>query len=173
MRKCRRCTKPATLHITEIRDGEVQALHLCESCAQDYLSNVDVGETVDEEDVAFGTQADEDVDEVFEGADDLKCENCGITFKQFRSQGRLGCPNDYIVFRERLLPLLESIHGETQHVGKCPQHTPDASRKQYELIRLRNDLRSAVESESYEDAARLRDEIQALENQLGIESGEE
>jgi hypothetical protein len=38
MKKCRRCSKPATLHITEIRKGEVQQLHLCENCAQKYLA---------------------------------------------------------------------------------------------------------------------------------------
>src|SRR5580704_1071493 len=38
MTKCKRCSKPATLHITEIRSGAVQELHLCESCAQQYLN---------------------------------------------------------------------------------------------------------------------------------------
>ena len=41
MKKCRRCSKPATLHITEIRKGEVQQLHLCEVCAKDYLTQAD------------------------------------------------------------------------------------------------------------------------------------
>ena len=38
MTKCKRCSKPATLHITEIRSGAVQELHLCETCAQQYLN---------------------------------------------------------------------------------------------------------------------------------------
>ena len=48
MKKCRRCSKPATLHITEIRDGDVQELHLCESCAQDYLSNPEASDASEE-----------------------------------------------------------------------------------------------------------------------------
>ena len=37
MKKCRRCSKPATLHITEMREDEVHELHLCETCYQEYL----------------------------------------------------------------------------------------------------------------------------------------
>ena len=46
--------------------------------------------------------------------DQQTCPSCGISFKEFRSQGRLGCPHDYIAFQSELLPLLENIHGETQ-----------------------------------------------------------
>ncbi|HVW02372.1 MAG TPA: UvrB/UvrC motif-containing protein [Planctomycetaceae bacterium] len=101
-----------------------------------------------------------------EELDKLVCPNCGITFREFRSQGRLGCPHDYIAFQDELLPLLENIHGETQHCGKFPKRAPDDSRKQYKLIKLRNDLRQAVAEESYERAAQLRDEIQGLEREL-------
>ena len=48
MKKCRRCTKPATMHITEIREGQAQSLHLCETCAQEYLNSVEVGGSSEE-----------------------------------------------------------------------------------------------------------------------------
>ena len=36
--KCQKCTKPATLHITEILGEEqFEELHLCEECAHKYL----------------------------------------------------------------------------------------------------------------------------------------
>ena len=169
MKKCRRCSKPATLHITEIRDGDVQELHLCESCAQDYLSNPetsDAGEEIDGLAAKLGEAAgDQDLEQL----DHLICPNCGISFREFRNQGRLGCPHDYIAFEEELIPLLENIHGETQHCGKIPKRAPDASQRQYRLIKLRNDLRLAVEDEQYENAAGLRDEIQRLEAELNVE----
>lgn len=170
MKKCRRCTKPAVLHITEIRNGEAQALHLCEGCAKDYLSTVAPGTPSDDSaaEAGFGPAADDEADD----RDALACPHCGITFKQFRSQGRLGCPHDYVVFREELLPLLESIHSETQHVGKVPRHAPGISRTQFDLIRMRGDLKSAVQNEQYEEAARLRDRIQQLENETRRESTE-
>ena len=164
MTKCKRCSKPATLHITEIRDGAVQELHLCETCAQAYL-NQEPEEATDSAEETAQKQA-----ESLEEYDHLVCPNCGITFREFRSQGRLGCPHDYIAFAKELKPLLENIHGETQHSGKFPKRAPHASQLQYRLIKLRSDLRNAVEEEEYETAARLRDEIQSLEKEFESES---
>jgi len=166
MKKCRRCTKPATMHITEIRDGEAQSLHLCESCAQEYLNSVEVGASSEE--FQDGTPKVAGSEAEASSVDDSKaCPSCGITFKQFRSQGRLGCPHDYEVFHDELIPLLESVHSDMQHVGKCPPKTSPASRQHYELFRLRNDLRQAIENESYEEAAKLRDQIREMESQIG------
>ncbi|MAG94588.1 MAG: DNA helicase UvrBC [Planctomycetaceae bacterium] len=164
MKKCHRCSKPATLHITEIRDGAVHELHLCEACAQEYLSSSDA---VEEAQVELSSKLLEE--EQLEELDRIVCPNCGISFRQFRSQGRLGCPHDYVAFEEELLPLLENIHGETQHCGKFPKRAPQASQRQYQLIKLRNELRAAVEDELYEEAARLRDEIQTVEDELEAE----
>lgn len=165
MKKCGRCSKPAVLHITEIRDGDVQALHLCESCAKDYLSTSSEAAPTTAHPTSEQAKA-HSLSQMSTEADGLSCPNCGITFKEFRSQGRLGCAHDYIAFREELLPLLENIHGEVQHVGKVPKRAPDASQRQFRLVKLRSRLRAAVEEEQYEEAARLRDEIAVLEAEL-------
>lgn len=162
--KCYRCSNPATLHVTEIIKNVPHEIHLCEECAQQYLANPKSAfsnENSEEDD-----DVNEDVQAELEEIDKLVCPNCGISFKEFRSRGRLGCPHDYIAFQEELLPLLENIHGETQHVGRIPKRTPENGRKQFQLIKLRNDLRQAVAEESYEKAALLRDEIQSLEREL-------
>lgn len=169
MKKCSRCSKPATLHITELRNGGVQALHLCESCAHDYLSNPDGAESNVESESLTDKLAELTSDEQFDELDQLSCPNCGITFREFRSQGRLGCPHDYIAFGRELTPLIENIHGETRHAGKFPKRAPESSHRQFRLIKLRNDLRLAVQDEDYETAARLRDEIQSLETELQAE----
>jgi protein arginine kinase activator len=173
MKKCSQCSKPSTLHITEIQDGVVKELHLCESCAQEHLSNPNSGDASDTSQAAFAKQGESDADEDLDRLNQLECPSCGISFREFRSQGRLGCAHDYIAFAEDLMPLLENIHGETQHTGKYPKRAPDASRRQYELIKLRNELRTAVESEEYETAAKLRDQIDALEAKLESESAGE
>ena len=170
MKKCLRCTKQATLHITELKGGKSLSLHLCENCAQEYLSTVEVGGIHDEfaDPLSIGSAIGDDDD--LEETGSHACPQCGMTFKQFRSHGRLGCPQDYQEFHDELLPLLESIHGETQHVGKFPPKVSDSSRRQYELIRMRNELKTAVDDEQYEHAARLRDQIQTLEAELRSES---
>lgn len=158
--KCNRCSKPAVLHITELRQGEVQALHLCESCAKDHLNSGQSSKTT------TSSQADPDVDEA--GLSDLElqvCPNCGISFKEFRAQGRLGCAHDYVVFEDEIMQLLENIHGETTHVGKIPKRSPQSSQIQFKLIKLRNELRTSIEEERYEDAARIRDSIRQIEEE--------
>lgn len=167
MKKCLRCTKQATLHITELKGGKSISLHLCETCAQEYLNTVEVGGIPEEYGSAYAPSApEEDLDDTPAESGAKACPYCGITFKQFRSQGRLGCPRDYEVFHDELLPLLESIHGETQHVGKFPPKVSENSRRQHELIRLKNELKSAVDEEQYEIAARVRDQILEIEAEL-------
>ena len=156
--KCGRCSKPAVLHITELRQGEVQALHLCEGCAKEYLSHSQPSKA--DPSVPSG---DGDDSSSLDELDQKLCPNCGISFKEFRAQGRLGCPHDYVVFEDELLPLLENIHGETTHVGKIPKRSPQASQLQFQLIKLRNELRLSIEEERYEDAARIRDSIRQVE----------
>ncbi len=175
MKKCRRCSKPATLHITEMREGGVHELHLCETCYQEYL---DFSETPEDTEAPETPDSSPEIaielsgDQTLEELDQTACPNCGISFREFRSQGRLGCPHDYTEFENELLPLLENIHGETQHCGKLPTRAADSSHRQYELIRLRKELQQAVASEEYESAAQLRDAIVSLESELGLTDNE-
>ena len=94
------------------------------------------------------------------------CPNCGISFNEFRESGRFGCPHDYSEFLTELLPLLENIHEDTNHIGKRPRSTVVGTQEQAQLIHLRNEQREAIEAEDYETAARLRDEIATLEVSL-------
>lgn len=157
--KCQKCTKAATLHITEVLSEEqVEELHLCEDCAQKYLYEpAGPGKTA-----KSGTsQQGEEVDEP--AVMNRECMFCGTKFVDFRNSGRLGCPHDYQEFREELLPLLENIHGETRHCGKTPRRLPQSKKTQAELVQLRKQLMQAVNKEAYEEAARLRDRIRQLE----------
>ena len=93
----------------------------------------------------------------------LTCPTCGIKYMEFKAAGRCGCPQDYQVFREPLVPLLERIHRGVRHVGKVPPHAMKQAAVQNELRDLRQQLRAAVEREAYEEAAKLRDLIRQKE----------
>src|SRR5262249_25576989 len=138
--KCQKCTKAATLHITEvISDEQFEELHLCEECANKYL--------YEPQQKGAGAKAGEaePAAEADEGGPfgQRECPMCGIKFVEFRNSGRLGCPHDYQEFREELLPLLENIHGETRHCGKAPRRLPQNKKTQSELMQLRNRLKQA------------------------------
>ena len=164
MKKCKRCSKPATLHITEVHSGNAVAIHLCEVCAREYMD--EDGDSVGDDPAA---ELAAKLEALVSGNDDeaqIRCTECGISFGEFREQGRLGCPNCYEDFRDELMPLLENIHEEATHKGKRPVRSPGQTEDQYRLIQLRTEQREAIEREDYEAAARLRDEIATLEDGL-------
>ena len=165
--KCQQCDKPATFHITELTGGKPQELHLCEGHAREYLTQSS-GEpaqgssmaTVIAQQMAIGQTAEELAE-----LDEQACPVCGLTFYEFRNQGRLGCPHDYVHFEKQLEPLLLNIHGQVQHAGKSPKRCPSGSENRTELIRLRREMEEAVEKEDYETASRLRDKIQEIDTE--------
>lgn len=169
--KCQNCERPATFHITELTDDEPRELHLCEEHAREYLS-VPEAEAGSEQSVLSALTQPilaEHTKEELSRIDQRSCPVCGITFYEFRHQGRLGCPNDYTCFREELAPLLVNIHGELEHRGKRPRHLEKNLSAVAELIRLRRDMKDAVDKENYELASRLRDQIRTLEQDTGSE----
>lgn len=158
--KCQKCTKAATLHITEIlTEEQIEELHLCEDCAQKYLYEPQAAGKSSGK--VSSSQHGEESDEP--AVMNRECLFCGTKFVDFRNSGRLGCPHDYQEFRDELLPLLENIHGETKHCGKTPRRLPQNKKTQAELVQLRKQLMQAVNKEAYEDAARLRDRIRQIE----------
>ncbi len=164
--KCQQCEKPATFHITELMGEEPRELHLCEDHAREYLTQSDDVE-VTAPSALVGALAQQlkvgQTAEQLARLDQQACPVCGITFYEFRNQGRLGCPHDYVCFGGELDPLILNIHGQTEHCGKRPRRAPDGGRDQTVLIRLRREMRQAVEQEDYERASQLRDEIRKVE----------
>jgi len=165
--KCQQCDKPATFHITELTGGKPQELHLCEEHARQYLSASATEPTpiggmaaALAHQMALGQTAEE-----LAQLDHQACPVCGITFYEFRSQGRLGCPHDYVCFHTQLDPLIVNIHGESEHVGKRPSRSAVGSESRTQLIRLRREMKEAIDDENYERASQLRDEIQRIESQ--------
>jgi protein arginine kinase activator len=156
--KCQKCTKAATLHITEVlSDEQFEELHLCEDCAHKYLYEPQQGMGKKLGESPQTAEADEPP------GLNRECPLCGMKFVEFRNSARLGCPHDYQEFQEELTPLLENIHGETKHCGKTPRRLPQNKQTQAELVQLRKQLLQAVTKEAYEDAARIRDRIRQLE----------
>jgi protein arginine kinase activator len=154
------CSAPATVHLTEIVGGKKRELHLCQACAEkkQILKKQELNLNVILQTV-IGQHVGSPTDELAR----LTCPACGIKYMEFKTEGRLGCPHDYSVFREALKPLLERIHRATRHQGKVPANALRHAAVQGELRELRQALRRAVDAEAYEEAARLRDTIKQKE----------
>jgi protein arginine kinase activator len=167
--KCQKCAKPATFHITDIERGKPREFHFCDEHARQHLTPAEEAREqapmseLAKKLIGGGSAAARDPSP----ADQQSCPICQITFLEFRNSGRLGCPYDYEVFRDELMPLLENIHDETRHSGKVPKRAPRNTQQQTTLIQLRNDLKRAVAAEDYETAARVRDKIRSIEYEQG------
>lgn len=161
--KCDNCNKSATVHLTEIKGGKKIEKHLCEQCAAQnegypVKSHMPINELLTNFVMAHSGMPKETAG---------GCDQCGITWAEFRQSGLLGCQNDYSVFEKDLAPLLQRAHeGATHHLGKVPARRGGSgvpAKRQLDLVRLRKELGKAVEAEDYERAAKLRDQIRQAE----------
>jgi protein arginine kinase activator len=185
--KCQQCEKQAVFHITELETGSVRELHLCEDHARVYLNQAEGsgGPAEDAEGsgaapggagslnagLGVGQTADE-----LAVLDQKACDMCGITFFEFRNQGRLGCPHDYVQFAKELEPLIANIHGATEHTGRRPSRSKqlagdaagdaaaDGTGELTGVIGLRHEMKEAIACEDYEKAKENRDAIRAIED---------
>jgi protein arginine kinase activator len=152
--------------MTEISGGQPHDVHLCDKCAQEagYVQqqHVPINELLNQFLKAHAQVGD---------AQTIRCADCGMTWQEFKDTGLLGCPKDYELFVNQLGGVVERAQqGATHHTGKNvtvpsreKQEDPVKLRQQ-ELLKLRKELARAVEDESYEKAARIRDKIKTLES---------
>jgi protein arginine kinase activator len=159
---CDNCgSTDAVVHLTQIVNNQMSTHRLCEKCAAE-KGLESAPEPVNLPLTDFLAQMGKDT---MSGVDtDESCSFCGLTFADFRETGRLGCPHCYETYAPHLHKLLRRVHGGTQHVGKI-YLPPDPSSSDLErrLDGLKRKLNRAVESEDFERAAELRDEIRTLE----------
>lgn len=161
--KCESCKKKlATVHLTEIIGNEKQEKHFCEDCAQNVTNHFPKAPTPSDILASIINQVSPEIREMSK----TTCPVCGLSYLEFRSQGRLGCPMDYNVFEKGLIPLIEKMHSSSQHVGKIPANASTEVVKKNELMQLRKELNEAVVKEDYERAAQLRDKIYEISGKI-------
>lgn len=148
--------REATIHLTQMLNGEIKKLHLCEECAEQSGINVHGPMSLTEVVSAMGAPQESTPED-----DGKACRRCGMKRSDFRKGSRLGCPACYEVFSEELAPLLAGMHRSAQHVGKVPRSEAAAGEMTAEMEAVQKRLKEAVSAEQYEEAARLRDLLQA------------
>lgn len=161
--QCERCGKnPAVIHLTQIVNNETSTRHLCDTCASEM--GLDAGASSETAPLTdFLAQMGKGLSLGSASAAGA-CEFCGLTMNDFKRTGRLGCPHCWAQFDQHLRGLLRKLHGGTQHMGKVylppdPRETDRTAR----VASLRRSLARAVESEDFERAAVLRDQIRRAE----------
>lgn len=158
---CDICKKNvATVHLTEIIDDQIAELHLCEACARE--KSIQMEQQFGLSDLLAGlAEFSKQLEE--EKEIKLKCDNCGLSYDNFKKIGRLGCSLCYKVFSRNLSPLLKKIHGSNQHLGKFPKRVSKVLKTRLELQELKSKLQRAIQLEEFEEAAKIRDKIREIE----------
>ena len=165
---CDECRKqPATVMVTRIINGKKTESYLCQDCArqQNDLSIFSEGGLTLNNILAGLIAPKFAFTNAVSSTASIRCENCGLSFSDFRRLGQLGCSECYKQFETQLEPIIRRIHGASQHTGKRPT-VSRVTALRGELEQSRRALREAIEKEEYERAAVLRDRIKALEEQL-------
>ncbi|MDE3083735.1 MAG: UvrB/UvrC motif-containing protein [Verrucomicrobiota bacterium] len=149
--KCDLCSKPATVHLTQILNNKVHKVDLCEACAQAKGVTDPSGFSLADLLLKASLEPEPEAG--------MRCEQCGFSASDFKKYGRFGCPACYDHFRGLIEPMLGNMHKGSAHAGKVPQRALERKSLYDRLTQLETELDQAIKSERYEDAARFRDEI--------------
>ena len=164
---CESCgKKPAKIHTTDIVNNAKTERHLCEDCYKQFEQSLPFSKLtisgLTSKTPSIDVKLTRNVDPA--DPDELHlCDGCGLSLAEFRKNGSTGCARCYDSFAEEIESLLVKLHGGRRHVGKFPKDFHASRAMRHQLSQLTRDLDRAVTDERYEDAARLRDRIRALE----------
>ncbi len=176
--KCEKCGKnEATMYYKETVNGVTREMHLCPDCAQKENVGGDFETAFKSMNHfwsdpfhsflggGFGSLWNDMLgapSATLLGAE-RKCPTCGMTERELRQTGRVGCPDCYSTFADILKPYVQKLHGATRHIGAAPAGAEQPKADPVEALKAQ--LKEAIGKEEYEQAARLRDEIRRLEGE--------
>ncbi len=148
-------------------DGEnVEEVHLCEKCAEEKLKSdfsryMNIGINLDD----FLKNIFQFASQITQDNEDYFCENCGMSFSEYRQSGIVGCSNCYDTFRNEIKNYFKSINKVPKHIGNIPQNANKNLKNKREISQLESELEILISLEEYENAAIVRDKIKLLKEE--------
>ncbi|MFT3992550.1 MAG: UvrB/UvrC motif-containing protein [Luteolibacter sp.] len=168
--KCDFCETKATVFLTQLVEGQMKKVCLCEACAKERgvtdptgFSLADFLQGGGGPIAGIAPAAQGTVSMSTAGYHGKVCPTCSFTLEDLRRVRRFGCSDCYSVFRDEVNQMLRGMHKGVSHIGKVPEGLMAQQYRHQRLEELRSKLDQAIASESYEEAAGIRDEIRGLE----------
>jgi len=165
--KCDFCDKKSTVFLTQLVEGQMKKVCLCDSCAKERGVTDPTGFSL--ADLLLGglpggpgTVAAATTSQKSPG-NGKQCVTCGFTLDDLRRVRRFGCSDCYATFGEEVAQMVRGMHKGTSHIGKVPEGLMAIQFRSQRIEELRSRLDQAIASESYEEAAGIRDEIRNLD----------
>ncbi len=159
---CDRCGKPSVYHSTLIVNGVSQTTNLCRECAMKEGVFANPSSIFDELFMPFADILP------FERVENIVCPVCKTSLKEFKQTHKLGCPNCYEVFKneiEKIVARIAPFSAHKQEPIKKLKTGKKKESKEEKLASLREQMQLAVKEERYEDAAKIKKQIKALESE--------
>lgn len=174
---CMECNKrPATLYFTQLVNGKLIEIKICEHCANKY--NLHQGNQASFHDLLnefFNvhqlplSRKTQNISQ----EEAICCNHCQLTWKAFRMKGKFGCEHCYVQFGTYLPNLLRRVHnGNIKHTGKIPKKHVKAIENNKLIGELKKELKQCIEEENFERAAIIRDQIYNVEKHAGQKDGD-
>jgi len=164
--KCQFCDQEATVTYTKVVGDKSQKSYLCNDCADEQgvtnLDNFNLSDILmnDKSDMLSGEESLVNEDE---------CKQCGFTLNDLRKIGRLGCSVCYESFRDEISGMINTMHKGVEHKGKVPEGMIMVIEAKSKLAKLEAELKQFVDSEDYEKAGEIKQEILAFKETLAGE----
>lgn len=167
--ECQECKqRSATLHFTQLINGQKSEVNVCGVCAREkgYM-------TYPEESYSlhnllagllnFDTTQIGNLEGTVKQTEDTQCPRCDLTFSEFKRVGKFGCAECYQAFFEKLHPIIRRVQsGNTNHHGKIPERKGGDLHTKKKIESYKLQLQQLIENESFEEAAVMRDQIKEL-----------
>ncbi len=164
--RCESCgDEDASVHLTQLLNGEMKKLHLCKDCASKHGVNVD--DPVSLADLFLKAEPSGSAPPRAGAKEEPRCPHCHMRMSDFRKSSRLGCPACYESFSAELAPLILGLHKSQAHAGKMPEGIRLTRDVRERSDRLSARLKAAIADEQFEEAARLRDELKQARDDSG------
>lgn len=162
---CEQChQRQASIILTHIVNGNKIENHLCDVCAKEqenklYNSNHSFQQFLSGlMKLSEGNKSKTD--------HTLTCPKCHLTFDEFRKTSKFGCDRCYDTFEPYIRQILKSVQGTFQHTGKEPKRLSMADAIKHQREELESKLRIALMQEDYLEAAKLRDTLNSIREDL-------
>jgi protein arginine kinase activator len=146
--KCELCgAGNAKYKYYEVDSDTVREINICEQCARE--KGVDIKSKEDSVVVESGV-----------------CPVCGLSFREYKESMSLGCAECYNSFKEQIQAFLKESQLGVLHKGKEPIRNSKVIFVKKEILEMKKKLDSYVENERFEEAVKLRDEIEERKKEL-------
>ena len=153
----------AKVSVEQVADGVTKNIYLCPACSQ-RLGFGMFSETIDISITKILGDKDND-----DGRKSEQCPVCGLSFREIESKKMIGCPECSSFFKAEIMEILGKKKKNLKYSGFITdEQSSETFFETHSSEELHEELKKAVETEDYERAAALRDEIKALEKNHDI-----